>query len=187
MPCRPKNRFSFGEKIKGIRLQMGMRLSDLARKAGYSISYLSQLENNKIAPSVESLYKLSSVFGRPVGYFFDNFGNHADFVVKKHNRKKMLLDDGQIQFELLSSNLQKKSMEALVVRMKKGHTSPEKTHVGEEVGLVIKGRICVTLAGIEHMLEEGDSIYYSATTPHVIKNTGNSEAVLFWVMTPPNF
>lgn len=182
-----KHRFNFGEKIKGIRLQMGMRLSDLAGKAGYSISYLSQLENNKIAPSIESLYKLSSVFGRPIGYFFDHFGNQEDFVVKKHDRKKMLLDDGQIQFDLLSSNLQKKAMEALVIRMKKGHTSPEKTHVGEEVGLVIEGKICVTLAGVEHTLEEGDSIYYSAAIPHMIKNTGDSEAVLFWVMTPPNF
>jgi len=157
-----RQRFNFGEKIRDIRLQMGMRLADLAEKAGYSISYLSQLENNKISPSIETLYRLSGVLGRPIGYFF------------------------QSQFELLSSNLQKKAMEALVIRLKKGHISPEKTHVGEEVGLVVKGTICVTLAGVEHVLEEGDSIYYSATVPHMIKNIGDSEAVLFWVMAPPN-
>ena len=182
----PKQRFNFGEKIRDIRLQMGMRLADLAEKAGYSISYLSQLENNKISPSIETLYRLSGVFGRPIGYFFEDFDNHAAFVVKKNQRRKMLLDDGQSQFELLSSSLQKKTMEALVIRLKRGHTSPEKTHVGEEVGLVVKGTICVTLSGVEHVLEEGDSIYYSATIPHMIKNIGDSEAVLFWVMAPPN-
>ena len=78
-------------------------------------------------------------------------------------------------------------MEALVVRLKKGHTSPEKTHVGEEIGLVVKGKICVTLDGVQHILKEGDSIYFSATIPHMIENIADSEAVLFWVMTPPNF
>jgi transcriptional regulator with XRE-family HTH domain len=187
MSSDSRKRFNFGDKVRQIRLQMGLRLTDLAEKSGYSISLLSQLENNKISPSIETLYKLSNIFGRPIGYFFEDFEGNGDLVVKRGQRKKMLLDDGESQFELLSSNLQNKSMEALVIRLKRGHTSPEKTHVGEEVGLVVKGKICVTLGGVKHILEEGDSIYYSATIPHMIGNIADSEVVLFWVMTPPNF
>ena len=78
--------FNFGGKVRGIRLKMGIRLIDLAEKVGYSISYMSQLENNKITPSIESLYKLSTFFGQPMGYFFEEFNNHNDFVVKKSHQ-----------------------------------------------------------------------------------------------------
>ena len=64
---------NLGEKIKRIRHDKGLRLSDLATLTECSISFLSQLENNKISPSVVTLYRLSEAFGRPIGYFFENF------------------------------------------------------------------------------------------------------------------
>jgi transcriptional regulator with XRE-family HTH domain len=182
-----KEMINFGGRIKKIRLGMGMRLADLAEKSGYSISFLSQIENDKISPSIETLYRLSGILERPIGYFFEDTENHGAFVVRKKERKRMTLEGGDIEFELLSSNLQKKSMEALVIKIKKDHLSPEKIHNGEEVGLVIKGKINVRLDGVDHILDEGDSIYFSSSIPHSIKNIGDSESILFWVMTPPNF
>jgi len=178
---------NLGKKIKRIRQDKGMRLSDLATMTEYSISFLSQLENNKISPSVVTLYRLSSAFERPIGYFFEDFEGPDSYSVRRDERKKMLLDDGEIQVELLSPNLKDKKMEALIIRIEKGHVSGEKTHIGEEVGLVVKGKICVSLEGNDNILEQGDSIYFPATIPHRIENIGDSEAVLYWVMTPPNF
>ena len=126
------------------------------------------------------------------GYPIEDLVGRASFeetsyLVKGAERKKMAIEVDRTHFELLSPNLKNKKMEALVIRMEKGGISGEKTHIGEEVGLVIKGKIRVSLQGKDHIMEEGDSIYFPSTLPHRIENMGDSEAVLFWVMTPPSF
>lgn len=182
-----RKKLNFGHKIKRFRRDKGLRLADVAEMTGLSKSFLSQIENNKISPSVETLYKLSTAFERPIGYFFEDFEENTNFLVKKDQRKKIMIEVDLTHFELLSPNLRNKKMEGLIIRMEEGGVSGEKTHVGEEVGLVIKGKICVSLEGKEHIMEEGDSIYFPSTIPHRIENIGDSEAVLFWVMTPPSF
>ena len=182
-----RTQLNIGEKIRRLRQAKGLRLSDLAKMTNFSVSLLSQLENNKTSPSVATLYQLSNALEQPIGVFFENIDNYGDFVVRKDQRKKMILDDGQVEFELLSNDLQNKKMEALIIHQKPGGISYEKTHTGEEIGLVVKGRIRVTIAGEPHILDEGDSIYFSSMTPHQIETIGDEEALLFWVMTPPNF
>ncbi|MBW1713317.1 MAG: cupin domain-containing protein, partial [Deltaproteobacteria bacterium] len=161
-----RNHFNFGAKIRRFRQEKGLRLSDLAQETGLSISLLSQLENNKVSPSVVTLYRLSNVFERPMGVFFDDVDSRDSFAVRRDERKIMFLEDDHAQFELLSPDLQNKKMEALVIRLGPGHVSREKTHPGEEVGLVLKGRVSVTLSGQGYILEEGDSIYYPSSVPH---------------------
>lgn len=182
-----RKKLKFGEKVKRFRQDKGLRLTDVAEMTGLSKSFLSQIENNKISPSVETLYRLSTAFERPIGYFFEDSEEETNFLVKKDRRKKMAIGVDRTHFELLSPNLKNKKMEALVIRMEEGGISGEKTHAGEEVGLVVKGRIRVCVQGKEHIMEEGDSIYFPSTLPHRIENIGDSEAVLFWVMTPPSF
>ena len=182
-----RKKLNFGEKIKRFRRDKGLRLTDVAEMTGLSKSFLSQIENNKISPSVETLYRLSTAFERPIGYFFEDLEEDTDFLVRKGQRKKMEIDVDRTHFELLSANLKNKKMEALIIRLDKGGGSGEKTHVGEEVGLVVKGRLCVFLQGKEYVMEEGDSIYFPSTLPHRIENIGDSEALLFWVLTPPSF
>lgn len=182
-----RDHLNFGEKIKRLRLSKNLRLTDLSEMTGFSVSLLSQLENNKTTPSVVTLYQLSHALDQPIGAFFEDIGTQDDFVVRRSERKKMLLDDGRIEFELLSSNLKNKKMEALIIHQQPGCISEVKTHSGEEIGLVIKGRIRVTLSGKPHDLEEGDSIYFSSMIPHRIEVLGDEEILLFWVMTPPNF
>lgn len=50
-------------KIKEIRIEKKMTQIQLARKAGISQSYLSELENNKKSPTLRQLCKIADALG----------------------------------------------------------------------------------------------------------------------------
>jgi len=52
-----------GERIKKLRLQHGMSLTELAERAGVAKSYISSIERNlQSNPSIQVLEKIASVF-----------------------------------------------------------------------------------------------------------------------------
>ncbi|MGG2016100.1 helix-turn-helix domain-containing protein [Bacillus sp. S10(2024)] len=56
-----------GERIKRLRLQRGISLTELAEKAGVAKSYISSIERNlQKNPSIQFLEKISNVLRVPV-------------------------------------------------------------------------------------------------------------------------
>ncbi|MBP0725115.1 helix-turn-helix domain-containing protein [Bacillus sp. RG28] len=52
-----------GERIKKLRLQHGMSLTELAERAGVAKSYISSIERNlQSNPSIQVLEKIATVF-----------------------------------------------------------------------------------------------------------------------------
>jgi len=64
-----------GDRVKRIRLEKNMSLSELAEKAGVAKSYLSSLERNlQNNPSIQFLDKISAVLQVPVdSLLYDEF------------------------------------------------------------------------------------------------------------------
>ncbi|WP_102028829.1 helix-turn-helix domain-containing protein [Salirhabdus sp. Marseille-P4669] len=68
-----------GERIKKLRLQKKMSLSELAEQAGVAKSYLSSIERNlQSNPSIQFLEKVSSVLGVSVNTFLHDETNITD-------------------------------------------------------------------------------------------------------------
>ncbi|MCS5517437.1 helix-turn-helix domain-containing protein [Pseudomonas qingdaonensis] len=59
------------QAIRRERLQSGMSVSDLARRAGVAKSTLSQLESGLGNPSIETLWALATALGIQVTRFFE--------------------------------------------------------------------------------------------------------------------
>jgi transcriptional regulator with XRE-family HTH domain len=59
-----------GEKLRAARLNAGISLRELAKKAEMSASMLSQIETGKAYPSVRSIYDIAAALDLPVDYFF---------------------------------------------------------------------------------------------------------------------
>ncbi|MDR6999131.1 helix-turn-helix domain-containing protein [Neobacillus niacini] len=58
-----------GERVKKLRLEKKMSLSELAEQAGVAKSYLSSLERNlQTNPSIQFLEKISAVLNVPIDY-----------------------------------------------------------------------------------------------------------------------
>lgn len=55
-----------GERLRAARLDNGISLRELARRAGVSASLVSQIETGRLRPSVSTLYTLTGALGIPV-------------------------------------------------------------------------------------------------------------------------
>jgi transcriptional regulator with XRE-family HTH domain len=59
---------SIGDEIKKRRAKQGLSLTELARLAGVSKGYVSEIESNPAArPSASTLFKIASALGASVG------------------------------------------------------------------------------------------------------------------------
>lgn len=66
-----------GYKLKAIRKAKGLSLKELSEKTKgqISISFLSDIENGRGKPSIESLKIIASTLNTPVSYFIDDSEN----------------------------------------------------------------------------------------------------------------
>ena len=61
---------STGKQIQWIRLQAKKTQQELAESSGLAVSYLSRIENDRIAPTVRTLGRIASALKVPVTSFF---------------------------------------------------------------------------------------------------------------------
>jgi XRE family transcriptional regulator of biofilm formation len=84
-----------GDRVKKIRLEKKMSLSELAGKAGVAKSYLSSLERNlQRNPSIQFLEKISSVLNVPVDHLIHEFINTEDLDNDWINLVKNAMNSG---------------------------------------------------------------------------------------------
>jgi transcriptional regulator with XRE-family HTH domain len=176
-----------GPRIRERRNELGMSLRDLSREVDLTASFLSQIERQQADPSIKSLRRIADALGVPMLYFLTENGE-PNPVVRKDRRKKLLLPDSQVTYELLTPDLDHK-LEMFVARVHPSqqniaHPLPYPT---EECILVLEGSLCVTLSETEYVLEAGDSIYFEGSCLCGLSATGDEPAVFVSAMTPAVF
>ena len=55
-------------------------------------------------------------------------------------------------------------------------------HNGREFGLVLSGRLGITIGFDDYLLEPGDSVSFDSTTPHRLHNDGTEPVRAVWVV-----
>lgn len=60
-----------GNKLKQLRKSQSLSLKNLSELTGISVSFLSDIENERSNPSVDSLITIAEKLGIPVTCFFD--------------------------------------------------------------------------------------------------------------------
>ena len=63
-----------GPRLRAQREQLGVSLRELARRIGVSASLISQIERDKVNPSVSTLYSLVKELGLGMGDLFSADG-----------------------------------------------------------------------------------------------------------------
>ena len=178
-----------------------MSLQEVSKKSNVSTSLLSQVERGKSVPTITTLEKIcKKAFNLSVAEFLsDNESPSSDgskgreesrseqvFVVARDNRKKLILPRGQIHYELLSPDLQKK-IEFIYVFVPVGAKTDSFMHNGEECGVILEGTLKGVIGENEITLREGDSIYFDSSIPHRWENGCEKVVKAIWAITPPSF
>ncbi|HAQ41201.1 MAG TPA: XRE family transcriptional regulator [Clostridiales bacterium] len=176
-----------GPKIRKLRKLRNLSIAELSEMSGLSTGLISQIERDKVVPSVVAMLKIVNALGVTMGYFFDD-KKDAPALIRKNERRIFITNDTSRIYEFLTPNYDKK-IEFILIKLNDcTHNSEEAiSHEGEECGYVIKGSMVVMIGEKRYILHEGDSIYFDSSMPHVYESYDENECISVWAMTPPNW
>lgn len=176
-----------GPKIAEGRGRRGWSIEGLASRAGVASGLVSQLERGIGNPSLATLVAIASALEIPIGVFFEGTAQDDQLVVRRANRKHLVLNDRGMTYELLVPDL-RGNLSMLYIELPPGFSNEEVpfSHPGEEAELVLGGQLEAHIGSGTYRLDAGDSIRFSCVLPHWFR-TFDQPVVVVSAMTPPSF
>ena len=180
---------SVGQRIRMVRRQRAQSLQRVAERADVSIGFLSQLERGLSSPSLRDLIRIATALDVEPSLLFDDAvaegWQDGPAVVRVADRREIAFHDGIVK-ELLSPPTDGTVVLYMVTLEPKGRTGETSySHRGEEAGLVLQGRLLLTVETTDYLLNEGDSFRFISTKPHRFSNPSNRITRVLWVNAAP--
>jgi transcriptional regulator with XRE-family HTH domain len=82
-----------GQKIRRLRLKRSMGLAELGKEVGLSASFLSQLENGRVVPTLRNLSRIALVFKKELSYFFREENDKVFRVSRGKDRIRLVVGE----------------------------------------------------------------------------------------------
>lgn len=175
-----------GERIRDLRLSVGLTQEELADRCELTKGYISQLENDLTSPSIATLVDILSALGTSLKEFFATMDETERVIFTKEDFIEKVGDGWSLKW--LVPNAQKNAMEPVLVEIEPNSSTEEDfPHEGEEFGLVLSGEVEIILGNKRYKCKKGQSFYITPSKTHYIKNNKNTKATIVWVSSPPNF
>jgi transcriptional regulator with XRE-family HTH domain len=177
-----------GARLRAIRQMHALSQRELARRAGVTNGLISLVEMNRVSPSVSSLKKLLDGIPMSLAEFFTGDFNQRTPVFYTADE---LLEIGNedVSLRLVAATRSGRQMTLLHERYEPGAATGEEmlVHKGEEGGVVVRGRIELTVGTETRVLGPGEAYYFASNLPHRFRNPGREECELVSCSTPPTF
>jgi transcriptional regulator with XRE-family HTH domain len=175
-----------GARLRYLREVHALSQRELARRAGLNHGTIGCIEKETISPSVGSLRKILDSFPMTLSAFFA-LDPESEAQVFFPEAELMEVGSGGISLRQVGHNLTGRPLQVLLERYAPGaETAAEPySHAGDEGGVVIAGRIEVTVGRVSRVLGPGDGYLFSSRLPHRFRNVGTEEAVVVSANTPP--
>jgi len=175
-----------GRNIQSIRKKQNLTLGVLAEKSGVSKAMLSQIEADKVNPTVAMVWKIAQGLGVEIRDLLSGGGETVRKfkVTRKDSITTLDTENDEVHLQVLSPVSTVEDIEMYLLTFKPGGSLKSSPHFPktEEYLTIIRGE--VTVAAGEHTadLQEGDFVNYHCDIDHVITNTGRVEAVVHMVV-----
>lgn len=178
-----------GMRVKKARENRGLSIFDIYLRTDINVDLLSQIEEGEVIPPLGTVIKLAKALDLKMGYFISGEEAKAYTIVRRNDRKvTSRYDSGKekhhgYEYESLAPHKMDRYMEPFLVTLEPSETEEERsTHDGQEFIFVLRGKMEVRLGEEIHILEPGDSIYYDATVPHLVKCHGKETTKILAVL-----
>jgi transcriptional regulator with XRE-family HTH domain len=172
---------SIGQNVRRLRTEKGFTLQALAKRTRLSPSMLSLVERGKAGSSIGTLMVLASALDVEMGDLLGESAREDDLVSRVKSQRVVETADG-VSRRIVRNDRQRGVEIAVNEYRPATASSPVPVrHAGFEYGIVLQGRLEVTVQGQTHVLGVGDSIAYPSTQPHRIANVGAKRARALWI------
>ena len=183
-----------GGRLREERERRGISLRELARRVGVSPSLVSQIELDRVNPSVSTLWAIVTELGMTMS---DVFGEAApeptqvrpmqgdDGLIARPDTRRVINLASGVRWERLTPHSDPDVEFLYVVYPVGAESSPEDalvTHGGREYGYVTSGTLGVRVGFDEFELGPGASIVFDSTSPHRLWAIGDEPVHAIWVV-----
>ena len=186
----PVNPQILGEHIRRLRTDRGLSVRAFAARIGFSPSFISQLENGQVSPSLGSLQKIAETLGVTLGEFFAAAETGEEpLIVRLEDRRRLDSTWTDAHIEALGPMARSRRLEPVLVTFGPGGKSGQHPHAPsrEEFAFVVKGAVTLTLADEENVMGAGDAVTLPAQAPRLWENrTGEIAEILIISSRRPN-
>lgn len=172
---RPVDPQVIGDHIRRLRLKRHVSVRAFAAQTGFSPSFISQLENGQVSPSLGSLQKIADALGVTLGEFFAAAGGEEEaLIVRPSDRRRLDSTWTDARLEAMGPMGQSRRLEPVLAIFGPGGKSGKHlhSHSHEEFAFVVKGRVTLTFGDEENDLGPGDAVTLPAQSPHRWENRG---------------
>ncbi|MFT4113415.1 cupin domain-containing protein [Silvibacterium sp.] len=173
---------SLGESIRQRRERLGLSVRTLAARAGFSPSFISQVENGLASPSIGSLEKLASCLEVSLSELFQSNAEIQPAVVRAKARLRVESVWSQAEIESLHAGRGSR-LEPLLITLQPGGASGKKPHAveREQFVFVVEGAVQLTLDDEPQVLHKGDAVTVRSGHPSMWTNASARPVVLLFV------
>ncbi len=179
-PTQLRRRPLVGGRIRRRRQDRGLTLAQVAGATGLNVSFLSQVENDKASPSLETLAAIADVFEVPITWLLVDAAP-APRVVRRHERRALTTPDG-IRLEEVDGGFAR-GLRIVEGMAPPGSSSGLMSDAGEEHHLVLEGTIRLRQGDFVTDLGPGDYLVWDGCFPHEAEAVGEEPARVL-VITP---
>src|SRR6201985_18984 len=162
-----------GSHLKAVRQMYGLSQRELAKRAGVTNGLISLIEQNRVSPSVSSLKKVLDGVPMSLADFFT-----IDLATPPQTffgtDELVELGTEAVSLRLVAAQRPGRQLTILHERYAAGAGTGDEMIVqrGEEGGVVVRGRLEVTVAGNTRVLGPGEAYYFASQLPHRFRNVG---------------
>ncbi|ADO44286.1 XRE family transcriptional regulator (plasmid) [Ketogulonicigenium vulgare Y25] len=185
--ARRKAAHSIAARLRALRKEAGLTLSDLAMRSGLAASTLSKIENEQMSPTYDTILSLAEGLGVDITHLVTGTQGKSVNGRKAVTRKGegIVHRTQQYDYEMLCNDIANRQFVPLLAEVKARslHTFDGLLrHPGEEFIFVLEGRVELhTEFYAPSLLEVGDSGYFDSTMGHALINPDDRPARVLWV------
>ena len=179
-----------GLRLKMVRLRFNLSQRALAKKAGVANASISLIESGSTSPSISALKRILAGFPMTLSEFFSDElpGVASEIFYQAESLTEISGGDG-ISYRQIGSAKAGHVLQILSERYEIGAYTGLMMleHEGEEGGIILSGRLEVTVGEATRTLGAGDAYYFDSRQPHRFRNVGGEVCLLVSSCSLPTF
>lgn len=170
-----------GRRLRALRLEAGLSLTELAGQAGISVGALSQIERGVSSLRVRTLWPLATALGVDAARLLEDSADSNDiYCVRAGNRRDIPVHSEGVRKQLLSPP--GAALTGMLVEIEPGGGTAEAySHQGHEFGFVMQGTAQLGIDGTTYHLRTGDSFAFRSLLLHSFRNDGEECCIIIWI------
>lgn len=162
-----KNLMEIPHRIKELREILEISPSEMAGRLNMTEESYQKCESGEADIPISTLYDIAGILGIDFTELVTGEAPKMNtYFITRKGKAPGIARYGYSAFSLAHSFIGRK-MQPLLVSLSPGDPPQELiSHSGQEFNYILSGKVCVSISGHDHILCEGDCIYFNPQLPH---------------------